>query len=163
MVAIGRNAPCHCGSGVKYKKCCLGKDLQASSQGALERLPSSTRVVERGEERFIASSDVSETDLEMAAEYFEQKRRGRGPAQDIADFAQPLIDAADGPATLQNALSLGAIFWNLAVTKDEALREKMFEDIVTKMQKTEEDALEFRKLAAGMLERHRQMFPEMHR
>ena len=25
---IGRNAPCHCGSGKKYKKCCYGKDQQ---------------------------------------------------------------------------------------------------------------------------------------
>ena len=25
MVAISRNAPCPCGSGKKYKKCCLGK------------------------------------------------------------------------------------------------------------------------------------------
>ncbi len=24
---IGRNKPCHCGSGKKYKKCCLDKDL----------------------------------------------------------------------------------------------------------------------------------------
>lgn len=23
---IGRNDPCHCGSGQKYKKCCLSKD-----------------------------------------------------------------------------------------------------------------------------------------
>ena len=23
---IGRNQPCHCGSGRKYKKCCLNKD-----------------------------------------------------------------------------------------------------------------------------------------
>ncbi|HHX32016.1 MAG TPA: SEC-C domain-containing protein, partial [Bacteroidales bacterium] len=23
---IGRNDPCPCGSGKKYKKCCLGKD-----------------------------------------------------------------------------------------------------------------------------------------
>ncbi len=25
-VKIGRNDPCHCGSGLKYKKCCLGKN-----------------------------------------------------------------------------------------------------------------------------------------
>ncbi|MEW5760915.1 MAG: SEC-C metal-binding domain-containing protein, partial [Candidatus Thermoplasmatota archaeon] len=24
---IGRNEPCPCGSGKKYKKCCLGKEL----------------------------------------------------------------------------------------------------------------------------------------
>ena len=26
MGAIGRNSPCHCGSGKKYKKCCLNRD-----------------------------------------------------------------------------------------------------------------------------------------
>lgn len=29
---IGRNAPCPCGSGKKYKKCCLNKDQQAESK-----------------------------------------------------------------------------------------------------------------------------------
>lgn len=28
---IGRNDPCHCGSGLKYKKCCSAKDDAASS------------------------------------------------------------------------------------------------------------------------------------
>lgn len=28
MSKIGRNDPCHCGSGKKYKKCCMGKDEQ---------------------------------------------------------------------------------------------------------------------------------------
>ena len=26
---LGRNEPCHCGSGKKYKQCCLGKDEAA--------------------------------------------------------------------------------------------------------------------------------------
>ena len=30
---IGRNAPCHCGSGKKYKKCCLQKDEAARQEG----------------------------------------------------------------------------------------------------------------------------------
>jgi hypothetical protein len=30
---IGRNDPCHCGSGKKYKKCCWAKDLEARSAG----------------------------------------------------------------------------------------------------------------------------------
>jgi tetratricopeptide (TPR) repeat protein len=30
MAKPGRNDPCHCGSGNKYKKCCLGKDESAS-------------------------------------------------------------------------------------------------------------------------------------
>ena len=27
-IKIGRNAPCHCGSGMKYKKCCLNRDIE---------------------------------------------------------------------------------------------------------------------------------------
>ncbi len=34
---VGRNDPCPCGSGKKYKKCCLGKDEQDSpARGAAE-------------------------------------------------------------------------------------------------------------------------------
>jgi hypothetical protein len=34
-VDIGRNDPCRCGSGKKYKKCCMGKD-EAAEHKALE-------------------------------------------------------------------------------------------------------------------------------
>ena len=27
---LGRNEPCHCGSGKKYKKCCMDKDAKAA-------------------------------------------------------------------------------------------------------------------------------------
>jgi hypothetical protein len=41
-IKIGRNDPCHCGSGQKYKRCCLEKDQQAESavlaQAAADRL-----------------------------------------------------------------------------------------------------------------------------
>ena len=26
MISLSRNSKCHCGSGLKYKKCCLSKD-----------------------------------------------------------------------------------------------------------------------------------------
>jgi methionyl aminopeptidase len=31
-VKVGRNDPCPCGSGLKYKKCCLGKDTQVNRE-----------------------------------------------------------------------------------------------------------------------------------
>jgi tetratricopeptide (TPR) repeat protein len=31
---LGRNDPCHCGSGKKYKKCCLDKDVQIQRQNS---------------------------------------------------------------------------------------------------------------------------------
>lgn len=34
---VGRNDPCPCGSGKKYKKCCLARDEAAARQSAQER------------------------------------------------------------------------------------------------------------------------------
>ncbi len=31
---LGRNDPCHCGSGLKYKRCCLVKDEAAARQAS---------------------------------------------------------------------------------------------------------------------------------
>ena len=39
MIQLGRNAPCHCGSGKKYKQCCLDKDFAPEPQ--LSPLPMS--------------------------------------------------------------------------------------------------------------------------
>jgi len=39
---LGRNDPCHCGSGKKYKQCCLGKDEAAAREArakAAEKAP----------------------------------------------------------------------------------------------------------------------------
>ncbi len=33
---LGRNEPCHCGSGRKYKQCCLEKDEAAARASAAE-------------------------------------------------------------------------------------------------------------------------------
>ena len=38
MDKIGRNDPCPCGSGLKYKKCCLGKE-QRTESAAAELMP----------------------------------------------------------------------------------------------------------------------------
>jgi SEC-C motif len=39
---IGRNDPCHCGSGKKYKKCCLAKDEEARRREAAPPTPIKT-------------------------------------------------------------------------------------------------------------------------
>jgi hypothetical protein len=38
MKKPGRNAPCPCGSGLKYKRCCEGKDIAAALDEALNSL-----------------------------------------------------------------------------------------------------------------------------
>lgn len=42
----GRNDPCPCGSGKKYKKCCLAKDQEKQRQQVeVERVQMATRAV----------------------------------------------------------------------------------------------------------------------
>ena len=36
MKKLGRNEPCHCGSGKKYKKCCLDEDIERYGKKAIK-------------------------------------------------------------------------------------------------------------------------------
>lgn len=57
MVKIGRNDPCRCGSGLKYKKCCLQKEAEAQrtavaagSGGTSEYRPVIRQAVEKAQQ-----------------------------------------------------------------------------------------------------------------
>ncbi len=39
----GRNDPCHCGSGKKYKHCCMDKDEEADRAARAEQAPAATQ------------------------------------------------------------------------------------------------------------------------
>jgi hypothetical protein len=84
---VGRNEPCPCGSGKKYKKCCLAADEAARP-----------RVVEADGDRLLVSGNVSDERLASARTFVAEKDAGRGPAQQMAVYAQPLLDATDGSA-----------------------------------------------------------------
>ena len=147
---VGRNDPCPCGSGKKYKKCCLAADEAARP-----------RVAEANGQRFQVSGNVSDGQLDMARQFFREKDAGRGPAQQMAEYAQPIIDANDGSlASMQSALNMGMLFWNLAIIRDDAKREEALADMVRRLD--EADRPEFQETARMMIERHRTMFPKMH-
>ena len=147
---VGRNEPCPCGSGKKYKKCCLASDEAAR-----------TRVVEGDSDVLRVTGDVSAEQLAMARGFFAEKDAGRGPAQQMAEYAQPLVDETDGSSTsVQAALNFAMLFWNLAVTRDDATRERHLAEM--KQRIDEAERAEFDQTARMMVERHRRMFPEMH-
>jgi len=45
-MGLSRNAPCHCGSGKKYKKCCLGKEKTVDN--TIKAMPQYNQVFESG-------------------------------------------------------------------------------------------------------------------
>ncbi len=147
---VGRNDACPCGSGKKYKKCCLDADEAARP-----------RKLEANGDRLHVSGGVSDDELDLANRYFREKDAGRGPAAQMADYAKPIIDATDGSfESMQNALDIAMLFWNLAVQHDDAKREEALTKMVARI--GEAHRTEFEEVARMMIERHRTMFPEMH-
>lgn len=73
MKKIGRNEPCLCGSGIKYKKCCIDKPLVSAADGTLSIMDDRTQ---RAKEN-----------LEKGYQYFYQ-----GDENDALQFWQLLWD-----------------------------------------------------------------------
>jgi len=157
MSAPSRNGPCPCGSGVKYKKCCLPKDEAARAAPPLR----AHAVNHRGRSLTVTGSPSRET-LDLAADYFDRKDADEGFAAQIMRFSQPLIDAAgDNPVAVQNAMTLGSLLWNVAIAGEDA--DAALSDVMQGMSLNDGDAADFHSIAAGMVERHKQMFPALHR
>lgn len=155
-----RNAPCPCGSGAKYKKCCLAKD-DAARLAAAPPTPRG-RIVYHRDRPLLVSGDLPAGALDEAVEHFRAKDRGEGPAAKMKRFIEPLLEAAGGDRTkIDRALTLGMVFWNLALCDDER-REGMLGELSRSLAKTEQDERDLRVLAADMVERHRTMFPGLH-
>ena len=130
MQKLGRNDPCPCGSGQKYKRCCLTSDAEVNAEMRRARA--------RG-----------------AGPY-----ESVGPARQMVEFAQPLLDGAgDSPEIMQRAMDLGVIFWNLAILPGSDRRKFLDERLSSMSEHLRDD---FRHMASMMIERHRLMFPELH-
>jgi SEC-C motif len=163
----GRNDPCHCGSDKKYKKCHLAQDEAAAR--AAPRPPmtgarlTGAQVARQMADTFLTSDDVDDEALAIAEHHFAEKDAGRGPAQQMMDFAQPLVEANDGSTDgLNKALTMGMFFWNLAISPTED-REKAMAEMLASFDKAEmEVRTAFQEMANVMVERHEAMFPELH-
>ena len=159
MAAPSRNAPCPCGSGIKYKKCCLSKDQAAAPPG----LPVGARLLRRGGDSLVVSSAVSDEMLDETAHHFGERRTRGGLAQQVVEFAQPLMDLAGGDLDrLNKAMALATFCWNLALCEDDAERESLLATLFDTLPDDEQVRSDLRGAAAMMVKRHRQMFPGLH-
>lgn len=155
MTTPTRNGPCPCGSGVKYKKCCLPKQPASPPRGG--------RIVERNDQTMLVSRGVNAAQIDDAARHFARKQRREGPASQVMRFAEPLLAAAGSDYDrTQHALTLAMAFWNLALL-DGAAHDEMLASLVDTIADDEPRATELRAIAADMVARHREMFPELHR
>ncbi|GEM_PF-3870012 len=122
MSKIGRNDPCHCGSGNKYKKCCLERDAElthvpahVSSMGGLEiQIPDSDEL-DGLDDRFHAA-DFSGKVLMLKA-YF------AAPPEDDGMLFEWFLDLNDAVETEQERAVFGECLDLLSVSLPEVYSE----------------------------------------
>ena len=78
---VGRNAPCPCGSGKKYKKCCMAKDEEASPRGPVDPLAHEGHAHERVG-TLMVPADLSPEEAEA---YVERLDRWSNAAEDALE------------------------------------------------------------------------------
>lgn len=64
MSKLGRNEPCHCGSGKKYKKCCLNKDEEKNQMDSNSNNEGCTDYEDDFEEIFEEEEEIAEAEFE---------------------------------------------------------------------------------------------------
>jgi hypothetical protein len=138
MAKISRNDPCPCGSGKKYKNCCLHKDR----------------------ERYPIDKQADGINADLPVDYDDTK-----PASPFIQFAQVIMDETgdDSEEGINKALCLSQIIHNIAVLFDE---KKLQQEMINKFAKevsrilpemSKEDA---RQLCVDLLEKFYDMFPD---
>jgi SEC-C motif len=151
---LTRNDPCPCGSGKKYKRCHLESDQ------TLAREQPSPRVVERDGAQFMVSDGLGDDHIDAAADYFANRERRGGLAQQMIEFARPLLDRSDGSKEqVDKALSFGMLCWNIAIMP-RAERGVAIDAAERAIAKTDEDREAFRDLVEVMLARYEQLFSQ---
>ena len=80
-MSVERNAPCPCGSGKKYKKCCLSKD-QAAARAKAAADAQAAETARQAEEA------AREAQREQAAREWEEKRKSESPFDSDKEAAE---------------------------------------------------------------------------
>ena len=109
MRTIGRNAPCICGSGKKYKKCCLPKEEEHPGHNKLLARVRESSLVEGG---VIVDSPANEKISRV-----------------ILDFAEPLLKQSNNGWDMEGAIGMAILVWNAALMPDGSMKEELVNEI----------------------------------
>ncbi len=164
MSQPSRNKPCPCGSGRKYKKCCLPpheQNAQIAPGLSMKDLPPGSRIVERNGQRYLLSAGLDEGAIDIADDHYKRQSEERGSSRGYVAFCQAVINEMEehDPKSIQQAMDMCSLFWNLALLGDEGSEE--LREVENGLCKTEEDRQNFRAIAQEMFKRIQQMNPGM--
>src|SRR3990167_8419238 len=114
---LGRNDPCSCGSGRKYKKCCLSEEYWVSS----DPTPLSEIAWQKSEQRFKQRLQNTWGDkCTMLKGQLEVKM-----SEVILHLAEELLEYATSKQDSNKAITVTCAAWNLAIFPDEKQQKEI--------------------------------------
>ena len=103
---IGRNDPCHCASGLKYKKCCIQNKQIGSEDIQLHLMQAGLK-------------QKVKADMCQEVVFHEPNLKTIKMSEVILEFASDLLRDADTRTEKKNAIDLACFAWNLAFFKQK--------------------------------------------
>lgn len=165
LAQLGRNDPCPCGSGKKYKKCCWPK-ISGEYKGTVPEEEQVAFVAGLMRLQFLAEArdKVDATVREDIEALFTEDAIKDPTTTDFIPFVQPLLEiSSTDPSRLRIAVNLGLLCWKLAMVHDDTDREEMLQlYLQTFRLPGAKDSDGLKQTMSNMVERHRAMFPHLH-
>lgn len=154
-IKIGRNELCHCGTGLKYKKCCLYKAIAPLSNkivvsNSTQQKRSFARFKQRISETFGDKATIVEAEHELKM------------SEVILQLAEELLDHAKTKAHAQKAIMVTCIAWNLAVMHKPKQQKKKLVELLGKIDDLEDQQAIFF-LVQAMIQKKNQYYPDVKR
>ena len=148
---IGRNDPCFCGSGKKYKKCCLDTRYESISEDE----QSNAALLAEFQEKLIQK--FPEKDLTIVDNYNSQ--HSDRMSEVILDFADELLQMTSNHKEMELTIILAIVAWNVTIAGGDI--EETFE----KFDSVFENKIpnEFRQLLQWLVEKKQKYYSEYDR
>lgn len=140
MEKVGRNKPCPCGSGKKYKKCCYQKNNTSNEIPFLKEFSQNLP-----KDAVITTSPQKEKMSEV-----------------LLEFAEPLTAACGDNNSFYNALQISAIAWNTSFFPPEE-RKKSTDECINEYISDKKARETTKEILLKMLRRKEQDFPDIKR
>ncbi len=113
----GRNSYCRCGSGKKYKKCCLYNEIVTKKGDELEQISKNKLMKKYSKDALVVNSE---------------KMGGIKMSEVILEYADELLSMADTNKSKKNAIILAITAWNISHF-DKIKQKNVIDDFLKSM------------------------------
>lgn len=155
QIKLGRNEACFCGSGNKYKKCCLSVEEKSLQ----EKLPFTETTRNKGLEQL-----TKRVKKEMGDQYslfsgdFEIKM-----SEIILHLAEDLLEFATTKSQNKQAITTACLAWNLAVMFDTKKQKEELDKLFDKEVNDPQSQVDLFEIVHSLIQKKNYYYPDISR